>query len=190
MVEPADPTISLRGPLDKFLLGKHSFVVYTHGGRTRSIIAALFLSYLIFFAMFINSIADQLRKLQDIPPILAGLDAAEGHPWMSYIAAGLSLLVALGFLLYFMWAVLDIWGLQVCLSPVEVRIQNTITGNALPQFMGIGRLRMEDIETLRGARFFTYVSGKSGTIRFSPVESVDRLIAGILSYAPEANVVE
>lgn len=189
MADPAETPLSLNGALDSYI-GQHNFVVYTHGSRTRSIVAALFISYLVFFAMFTQSIAAHFQELDSMPPVFAQLEAAEGYPVLGYLVAGVGLLIAVSFLFYFMWAVLDIWGLQVCLSPVELRIQNTITGFAMPRIMGVGSLCMQDIEELRGTRFFTFISGKGKTIRFSPVENVDNLIAGILSHAPDAKVVE
>jgi len=190
MAEPADTPLALNGSLESFVAGTHSFVVYTHASRTRLIIAALFVFYLVFFAMFTHRVAGHFREVQDLPPIFQALEAGEGNLWLGYAAAAIGLLTALAFLFYFMWALVDIWGLQVCLSPLELRIQNTITGRNMPRIMGVGRLRMEDLEAVRGAPFFTYVSGKGRTIRFSPVANVDHLIAGILSHAPHARIVE
>lgn len=190
MAEPADSPLPYPGTLEQFVSGQHNFVVYTHGARTRQVIALLFVFYLVFFSMFLGSIFSHFEELENLPTVFASVEASEGNLWLGYIVAGAGVTIATAFLLYFTWAVVDIWGLQVCLSPVELRIQNTITLNLMPRLMGVGRLPMEDIATLRGGRFLTYISGKGVTLRFSPVENVDNLIAGILSHAPEAKVVE
>lgn len=194
MAEPVDSPIPLNGSLESHIKGQNAFVVYTHGIRTRNIIAALFVFYLVFFVMFLHSILEHFKTLENLPPVFAALEAAN-NPWISYLVATLGILIALSFLLYFLWALVDIWGLQICLSPVELRVQNTITLTRFRPLMGVGSLRMVDIQSIRGGRFLTYITGKNVlgkeiTVRFSPVENVDNLIAGILSHAPDAKVVE
>lgn len=188
MTAPVDGALALDIGLDAFLKSSHPFSVFTHARRTRVIIATLFIFYLAFFCLFLRALVSNFEELNSLPPVFANLES--GYLWIAYLVSGLGILLAVGFLFYFLWAVLDIWGLQVCLSPVELRVQNTITMNLGAKLMGVGSISMDAIEEIRGARFLTYVSGKGRTVRFSPVDQVDSLIAGILTHAPNTRIVE
>ena len=58
------------------------------------------------------------------------------------------------------------------------------------QWTGVGSQLMEDITGIRGGKFFTYVQGKTNTVRFSPVDQIDRLIETILNNAKDAQIVD
>lgn len=188
MPDPMDTPLALNGTLESFLQGQHRFVVFTHSARTRLVIAGLFLSYVAFLTMFLRSMYTRVHEMQNLPTIFANLEATQNQNLVTYAVMVLGIVLAGVFLFYFLWALVDIWGLQVCLSPLELRIENTITGSFMGRQMGVGRIAMREIETMRGSKFFTHVKGKGIELRFSPVDNVDKLIASILSYAPDARV--
>jgi hypothetical protein len=190
MPDPMDSPLALSGTLEGFLQGQNRFVVFTHSARTRMVIAGLFLSYVAFLTMFLRSMYTRVHEMQNLPTIFANLEATQQQNLITYAVMVLGIVLACVFLFYFLWALVDIWGLQVCLSPLELRIENTITGIFMARQMGVGRIAMREIESLRGSKFFTHVKGKSIELRFSPVDNVDKLIASLLSYAPEAIVEE
>jgi hypothetical protein len=190
-MEPHDNSLAIEDPLATFLDQHDSFNIYTHSARTRITILMLFLSYLVFFTLFLRSILKRLQDLESLPAVFANLEGAQLNHWLFYTIAVVSLLVAVFFLFYFLWAVVDIWGLQIWCSNRELRVQNTITGLIFARWMGVGTIAMEHIDAIRGAKFMTYVYDKAGNrVRFTPVYKVDTLIATILSQAKDAKVVD
>ncbi len=167
---------------------KDNFTIFTHSSKTRVIVFGLFLSYLAFFLLFVDFLRDSLRDLHNTPMELAALGNPEFSRLVFYSLSILGLLAALLILLYFMWALADIWGLQIWASEKEIRVQNTITGKLLRRFTGVGAMSMEEILEIKGKRLATFVIGSNHKLRFSPVDQVDVLIAHILANAKNASI--
>ena len=123
-----DDSLALDNPLSAFADRSEGFKIYTHSARTRLIILAIFVFYLFMFGFFVKFLAGKIAKLDEAPSQLEMLTNHEMTRWLSYGISGAGLLIATTFLIFFLWWVVDIWGLQVWVNPVEIRVQNTLTG--------------------------------------------------------------
>lgn len=187
-MNPLDDSLSMESPLETYLERHQGFKVFTHSAGTRVLVLLVFLAYLVLFGFFVRFIKVKIEGMDDLPEAFALMSNSAASDWVFYALSGVGLFLAITLLLFFIWNVVDIWGIQVCLSPVELRIENTISGPYFRKWTGIGRIRMEDIVELRGSRSATYVVGKSKQLRFSPVEKVDQLIAEILTYTKNVKI--
>ena len=143
-------------------------------------ILSIFVFYLFFFGFFVNFLRGKIAEFEDMPVEFAMQGNQELTRWLFFGISGIGFLVALAFLIFFLWWVVDIWGLQVWINRVEIRVQNTITGPYFKRWTGIGKMKMEDIVEVRGGKSATHVSSTGERIRFSPVDRVDVLISEIL----------
>ena len=187
-MSPLDESMSMENPLEAYLEKSQGFKIYTHSARTRAMILCVFLVYVVLFVFFLKFINQKIEGLDDLPEALALLSDPSMTETFFYLIGGLGLLVGMTILLYFIWNVVDIWGLQVWVSPLELRIQNTIAGPYFNKWTGSGSILMEDIVQLEGSRSATYVIGKDRRLRFSPVEKVDQLIAEILAHSKDVTI--
>ena len=191
-IEPLDNPLAVdpNPSLDAFLQKNDRFSIYTHSVKTRALVLGLFISYLVFFTLFLDFVRTKIDKVEDLPDFLAAAADLQDSRWVYYTVAVIGVLLVLAIFFYFLWALLDIWGLQVWCSRVELRVQNTILGNLLAKWTGVGTLKMDDITALRGSRLVTRVYAGKKQVKFSPVEQVEPLIAKILSQAPGARVLD
>lgn len=169
---------------------KDRFTIFTHTSKTRTIVLCLFVSYLVFFLLFIDFLKYALNDMYTMPAALAALGNPELSRFVFLAFSILGLALALLILLYFMWALADIWGLQIWVSENEIKVQNTIIGKLFRRFTGVGVMSMEEILEIRGTRLATFVVGSKERLRFSPVDRVDTLIAHLLSNAKNARILD
>ncbi len=177
--------------LESFLAAKNlddGLGIFTHAAQTRLISIGLFIFYLTVFYLFIDFLREERREIQNTPEVFAMLGSPESARALFFAVAGLGLVIALAILVYLAWTVVDVWGLQVWLGATELRVQNTITGSFLANLTGVGRVSLEDIRTLKGGKLATYVLTERQSLRFSPVDKVDVLIAGIVKNAKNLRI--
>lgn len=179
--------MALESSLERFLERNEGFKIYTHSTKTRISILGILLSYITIFVFFARFIRSRLEGLDKTPTAFLSADP-EVMRWLFLGLSIVGLLIAVGVMAYFVWAVLDIWGLQVCVNSLEIRVQNTITGANFKNWTGVGSLLMEDITALKGARSATYVIGSKTKLRFSPVDQVDKLVLEIMQNAKNIEV--
>jgi len=188
-MEPLEGPLALdEVSLASLLQRQDQFVIYTHSARTRMLSLSMFLSYTVFFFMFVNFLVDKIAQHRQVPVRFLMADQGDPFSWLYYAVALLALLITLGIFLYFIWAVFDIWGLQIWVSPLQLRVQNTILGPVMARWSGIGSFDMAEIESLQGGKYFTYVAGGGRRVRFSPVYRLDTLITTILANAPGVKI--
>ena len=187
-MNPLDESMSMESPLEAYVEKSQGFKIFTHSARTRAMILAVFVAYLILFVFFLRFVKRKIEGFDDLPRAFALMNEGGLGEWAFYLIGGIGLLVGMIILLYFIWNVVDIWGLQVWVNPLELRIENTISGPYLKKWSGVGRIKMEDIQELRGSRSATYVVGATQQLRFSPVDKVDQLIAEILTYTKDVTI--
>ncbi len=191
LMEPIDaPAIETPATLEAFFKQNDHFQIYTHSVRTRLIVLALFTAYLLCFTYLTNRMRDYLLDLYEGQAAMTAMGSGTETHWLIYLLGGLTILVALLFFFYFFWAVVDVWGLQVHTSKRELRVQNTIMGQAFRRWTGVGSMLMEDVHEIKGAKLYTTVRSKRARVRFSPVDRLDQLIAEILANAKDARIVE
>jgi len=189
-MEPLDtPALDGTASLDSYFNQSDHFHIYTHSVRTRLLVLGLFTAYLFCFTYLVNRLRGYLIDLSEAQAAMGAMGSSQTSAWVTYTLVGLVLLLAMAFFFYFFWAVLDVWGLQVWCSKRELRVQNTITGNAFRRLTGVGTLLMEDIAEIKGAKLYTTVSSKGSKVRFSPVDRLDQLIQSILTQAKDAQIV-
>lgn len=188
-MEPLEP-LSIEDSLDSYLGQSENFHIYTHAPVTRMIVLFLFVSYLVFFTMFMRAIIQRVQQFESLPSFWSNIEHTPLNQALFYFVGLVGLIIALIFLVYFFWAVIDTWGLQVWVSRAEIRVQNTFTGFKLRRWMGTGSMRMQDITELRGTVWMTYLIAGDHKIRFTPVDQLDGLIATILTNAPDAKIME
>ena len=162
------------------------FVIFTHSIKTRYLVLSSFCLYLVIFFLFTSHLKDQMEKMEELPAVLRAL-GEDQTGLLIYVLMGIGILVAILILLYLFWAVVDVWGIQVHLSPRMVQVKNTVTGNYFKKTMGVGELLFEELEEVEGGFFSTRLVGTQGVIRFSPVERIEFLISKIMEYAPKAS---
>ena len=179
--------LALENTLERFLERNEGFKIYTHSSKTRISILGILVSYLALFVLFARFISKKLEVLDNTPQAFIN-----GNPelmrWVYLLLAGFGLLVALIMLAYFLWAMIDVWGLQVCVNSIEIRVQNTIVGFHFRNWTGVGSLLMEEIDALEGTRSATFIIGSKTRLRFSPVEHVDKLIMEIMEHAKNIEI--
>jgi len=180
------PALDGTATLDAYFNQGDHFQIYTHSIRTRLTVLALFTAYLLCFSYLTNRTRTYLDDLLEGQAAMSAVGSGTDPNWLIFIVAALTMVVALVFFFYFFWAMVDVWGLQVWCSKRELRVQNTITGNSLRRWTGVGSLLTEDIVEIRGAKLYTTVIGKNGKVRFSPVDRLDQLISTILTNTKDA----
>ena len=186
-MEPVDKSLGWASAdaLEAYLKRADRFIIYTHAAKTRMTILVVFVCYLLIFGFFLNFMSERFEALDELPKFLALAKDSGTNKTLFYASGSCGFLLAVGILLYFMWYVVDIWGLQVWASDRELRVQNTITDPLFRRLMGTGTLLMEEIVQLRGGRSATRVSDGKNRVRFSPVDQVDSLIETIIKNAPK-----
>ena len=183
-----DDSMALDNPLESYLKQPQGFKIYTHAVRTRMLILTMFGAYLVLFALFIRFLRRQYLGYEQFFEALAASGDSGASQWLFLLISGGGLIIGTLFFVYLMWSVIDIWGLQVWVSPLEIRVQNTIIGPGFRKWTGVGRMNMDDIEALEGSRGATYVIGKTKRLRFSPVDKVDKLIKDILTHGNDIEI--
>lgn len=164
--------------------------VFTHSARSRKMVLLVFGTYLAVFALFSQMLRNKLREFDQLPQYFASFNDPEIARLLIYGLAGISWIAALAILLYFLWAVIDIWGLQVWVSKDELRVANTITGARFANLFGVGIVAMDDIHTLKPGRVMTQVIGLHSKVKFSPVDQLETLIATIFAHARHIKIEE
>ncbi|MDJ0836590.1 MAG: hypothetical protein QNK37_08735 [Acidobacteriota bacterium] len=189
-MEPLDTALDGPASLDAYFNQSDHFSVYTHSVKSRVMVLGVFVAYLFCFVLFLNWLRNFFGNLFENQRALGMMaQGSELNNFALYALAIAAVLVALAFFFYLFWGVVDVWGLQVCCSKRELRVQNTITGWSFARLTGVGSVLMEDVAEIKGTKLFTYVHAKSGIVRFSPVDHLDRLIETILTNAKDARIV-
>lgn len=183
----ADDSLAIDA-LDSFIEANRSLNVYTHASATRIAILGIFCLYLVLMVFFIDFLRDKVQSLEQIPEAFAALSDPVLTQVVFYLITGIGLILALAILLYFLWSVVDIWGLQVIVREEDLIIQNTIVGSFLGKWTGVGSILLDNITELRGSKSATHVVGGDIELHFSPVDQVDRLIDEILAKAKNARI--
>ncbi len=183
-----DDSLVMDDPLDTYLSRPEGFKIFSHSSRTRVTILCIFISYLAVFVLFLDFLMDKIQDLADLPEVLLHNDNPLLTHWLFYFICGLGFLASVAILIYFMWSLIDIWGLQVWVNKVELRVQNTIMGPYFKRWTGVGSLKMEEITELKGTRSKTFVRSKEEKLHFSPVDKVDLLIDDILASSKNATI--
>jgi len=189
MMEPLQETLSLvsRTQVDD----QHdAYTIYTHSVRSRYLVLTILGTYLILFTFFTDFALDKILELQDLPDAFLLSGDFAWTRFSTYLIGGIGWLVALVILVYFLFSVVDIWGLQVWVNTKEIRVQNTISGSAFARFTGVGSMAMEDILEIRPKPMVTYLCSQTGQVRFSPVDQIEHLISTILRHANYAKIVD
>lgn len=163
------------------------FLIFTHSLKTRYWVLGSFAGYLILFFMLLDRLKNFLEKMDDLPAILKALED-NSSLFLTYGIMAMGVLIAFMILFYLLWAVVDVWGIQVHLSPAVIQVRNTITGRQLRKIMGVGEVRFDDLEEVIGGFFSTRLVGNHGQVQFSPVHHIEILIARIVEYAPKAKI--
>lgn len=189
MMEPIPETPSLVVSDSKYD-HQDAFSIYTHSVKSRYLVLAMLGTYLIIFTYFTDYARDKILELNELPDAFVISGDFAWTRWSTYIISGLGWLVALAFLVYFLFAVIDIWGLQVWVNRSEIRVQNTLAGKHFARFTGVGRLKMEDIEEIQPKAMATHLRGATAKVRFSPVDQLENLVSTILQHARHAKIIE
>ncbi|CAM2009444.1 hypothetical protein [Acanthopleuribacter pedis] len=187
-MEPLEDTLVYQGGEIPLQAPSEETHVYTHAQKTRLLILVIFLSYLVVFSYFTSYVVQKLSEPDSLPPFLWIAGDPNVTYWFYFAVFGAGFLIAFGIFMYFLYSVVDIWGLEVWVNQQEVRVVNTLTGPYFRRFTGVGRLSMEDIVRLRPTTTATFVLGKSGVIRFTPVDQVETLIQTIIMHAQDVTI--
>ena len=182
MVNPFDDSMAMDNTLEAYLERNEGFKIYTHSAKTRTIALLMFGAYMVLFGFFVNFVRGKFYELNQSQDFLLAMNDLTITKWLFFIIALLGIFLAFLLFLYMLWSVVDIWGLQVCVSPMELRVQNTISGPYFRNWTGVGSMLMEDIHMLKGTRLATYVISQHTRVRFSPVDQVDLLIQDIMTH--------
>ena len=160
-----------------------SFLIFTHSSRSRVLILVMFFAYAICYGFLTRALRTNLEGMENLP---AQFVPSEASQLVAYAIYASIWLLATGLLLFLVWALFDIWGLQVHLGSSKLMVTNTITGNWLSKWFGVGLLDMEAILKIRGSAWFTQVSSQFESIRFTPVDRLDLLIEKLMENAKNA----
>ena len=166
---------------------EQEFTVFTHSRKTRVFAITAFMVYVTFFALFSDFLMDSIYELKEVPGMMAGMGEAQIPDWLVYMLSLLAWLVSLSILLYFLWTVIDFWGLHVSVSPKFVVVSNTIVGASGTKWMGLGTLCMQDIVEVKGTPMATFLVSQACTLRISPVERLEVLVSLLQANAVKAS---
>lgn len=189
-MEPLEDALIYQGGDLPFQAPTEETHVYTHAPKTRLLILVIFLSYLVVFSYFTSYVIEKLAEPESLPPFLLIAGDPNVTYWFYFLVFGAGFLVALGIFAYFLYSVVDIWGLEVWVNQQEIRVVNTLTGPYFRRFTGVGCLAMEEIDQLRPTATATFVVGKGRSIRFTPVDQVETLVQTIIMHAQDVTIVE
>lgn len=189
MTDPYQDTLSLLVG-DRLKKAEDAYAIYTHSAKSRYLVLAMLGTYLVLFTYFTNFASAKILDFNNLPEAFASSGDFQWARLSTYLIAGGGWLLAVIILGYFLLAVIDIWGLQVCVNPKEIRVQNTIVGQSLKRFTGVGSLAMEEIEEIRPKPMFTHLLGSGGQVRFSPVDRLESLISTIMTHAKHAKIID
>ncbi|PIE90683.1 MAG: hypothetical protein CR997_04525 [Acidobacteria bacterium] len=181
-MEPYDLSIGDTDELESI----DEFLIFTHSVKTRFFVLASFGIYLLIFALFSMHLRKEWQHLEELPKALRLLEDGR-QELISYFLLGAGFLVALFVLFYLFWAMIDVWGLQVQLSPKVIQVRNTISGTRLKRIMGVGEIAFEELISVEGGFYTTRLCSDSESVRFTPVDRIELLIARIMEFAPKAN---
>lgn len=163
------------------------YLIFTHATKSRLAVVTLFATYSLVFGLFTNFVNLKLRELQELPEVFASAQGGLSQ-WLIYGSMGLGWLLALLLLLYLAYATIDIWGLQVWLSPYRIVVKNTVLGELGQSFSGVGSVDLGDVVAIRGQRFSTQIETEHRRVSFSPVDRLELLISRVIEYAPNATL--
>ena len=188
-MEPLQETLSL---VSRTKVDDHhdAHTIYTHSVKSRYLVLTILGTYLILFTFFTDFALNKVLELQDLPTAFLNSGDFAWTRFSTYFIGGLGWLVALLILAYFLFSVVDIWGLQVWVNSKEIRVQNTISGHGFARFTGVGRMTMDEILEIRPKPMVTYLVSQTGQVRFSPVDQIEQLIATIMRHAHQAKIVD
>jgi len=167
-----------------------AYAIYTHSVRSRYLVLAMLGTYLILFTFFTDFARDKILELNQLPDAFVVSGDFAWTRWSTYLISGLGWFAALAFLIYFLFAVIDIWGLQVWVNSQEIRVQNTIVGQRLARWTGVGRMAMDEIAEIHPKAMVTYLYSGTKRIQFSPVDQLESLISTLLQHARHAKIME
>lgn len=187
-MEPTDAAAFEPNTLENYLNQPDQYSIYTHSPKTRTTVLLIFTAYLVFFSLFVRRAQSYILEIHDAQAAMRIMGEFEAQNWLIYIVTAAAVLAAFLFFIYLFWALIDVWGLQVWVSKTDLRVQNTIAGNALRRWTGVGSLTMEEIKRLRGGKIYTYVLGDHKGVRFSPVDQVDLLLETIMRNAKDVTI--
>ena len=188
-MEPFEESLAF-APSDTFAPTSDEFSIYTHAPKSRLFVLVLLLSYTVIFALFTGFVREKLKEPDSLPQVFLIMGDPQITSLIYYLVCGSAWLLALAVLVYFLYSVIDIWGLEVWVSPRQIRVINTITGQHFKRLTGVGTLDMEEIEELRPAPMATRIFGPSSQLRFSPVDRVEQLIQTIVVHAKNAKIAD
>ncbi len=189
-MEPLEDALIYRPGEVAFQTPSQETHVYTHAPKTRLLILVIFLCYLVAFSFFISYMVEKLAEPELLPPFMLIAGDPNLTYWVYFGIFGTGFLVALAIFVYFFTAAIDIWGLEVWVNQQEIRVVNTITGPYFRRYTGVGGLKMDEIRELRATSTATQVLGNGASIRFTPVDQVEKLIQTIMVHAQDVTIVE
>lgn len=181
-----EPLSLVDAPVD--IDGSDEFTIFRHGLKSRRLVVLVVLTYFVVYLMFANFVLSEFRSLEVANEIFLINGDFGLTRWIYFLSYGSGWLLATAVFIYFLWSLIDIWGLQVCVNSREIRVVNTLTGNWFTGFMGTGMVLFTEIDTIRSGKTQTYLEVGAKRLRFSPVENVELLVQHILVHAVNARI--
>lgn len=179
-----DWVVTSSSPAEKS--GEGLVSVFVHSRRTRWLGLLTLITYCLVLLSFSRFLILHLKKVSQLPAFFRARDDLLGWIPLDYVLVALAWLPATALLLYLIWTVVDLFGLQVHLSDQCIHVKNTVMKEHFPGLTGVGTLTWPEVKRVEARMFCTRLWGESRRIRFSPVHKLDVLMHRIMLLAEDA----